>query len=248
MTEAEGLDVLFFELASENRLDILRGLCHDKLKMQDIARKLNLTATEASRQLQRLSTANLIERSPDSTYQTTHYGKLILSLSTSMEFAFMHTKFFSEHNVWKLPTSYVHRLGELSASVLIEDLNEAIVRWEELVKTAADHLWVMTPEVMPLLSRATRERLVHGLKVKSIVFEGMSERSKASVTKGQTVERRYLSDVPAIILASEKEASISLPLFDGNMHHASFFCNDAESLRWVNELFCYYWENAKKYI
>ena len=48
MEEPEGLDVLFFELASESRLNILHELCNFNLKMQDIARKLDLTATEAS--------------------------------------------------------------------------------------------------------------------------------------------------------------------------------------------------------
>ena len=39
--------------------------------MQDLARKLDLTATEATRQLQRLSQVKLIERTPEGTYSTT---------------------------------------------------------------------------------------------------------------------------------------------------------------------------------
>jgi predicted transcriptional regulator len=55
MSEEKRLDQLFYELASEDRLAILRELCSSSMKMQDIARKLDLTATEASRQLQRMS-------------------------------------------------------------------------------------------------------------------------------------------------------------------------------------------------
>ena len=47
----EGLDRLFFELASESRLSILCTLQTGGLRMQEIARRLNMTDTEASRQL-----------------------------------------------------------------------------------------------------------------------------------------------------------------------------------------------------
>ncbi len=247
MAESEGLDVLFFELASESRLSILQTLCGVSLKMQDVARKLDLTATEASRQLQKLSDAKLIERLPDGVYKTTSFGRLMLTLSSSLEFAFRHKQYFSEHDVSKLPVSFVHRFGELSGSVLVNDLNECLVKWESLVHSAEDHLWVMTPQVMPLLSRATGEKLPGRFKVKSLISENLTETSKANVTKGANVERRYLPDVSVVLLVSEKEASLSLPLFDGQMHHASFFANDKSSLEWVNELFLYYWDKAKKY-
>jgi len=56
----EWLGKLLFELASESRLVILRELQKENLKMQEIARRLDVTATEAFRQLQRLSTSSLV--------------------------------------------------------------------------------------------------------------------------------------------------------------------------------------------
>ncbi len=50
MEEGRSPDSLFFELASESRLNMLRELSRSQLKMQEITRKLDLTATEASRQ------------------------------------------------------------------------------------------------------------------------------------------------------------------------------------------------------
>lgn len=78
MENAEGPDKLFFELASENRIAILRLLQNNELKMQEVARQLNMTATEAFRQLQRLHEALLILRQADATYATTNYGRLIM--------------------------------------------------------------------------------------------------------------------------------------------------------------------------
>jgi predicted transcriptional regulator len=51
MERESGIDKLFFELASENRLSILHELKKENLKMQEIARRLDVTATEAFRQL-----------------------------------------------------------------------------------------------------------------------------------------------------------------------------------------------------
>ena len=56
----EGLDRLFFELASESRLSILCTLQAGGVRMQEIAKRLNMTDTETSRQLLRLSEASLI--------------------------------------------------------------------------------------------------------------------------------------------------------------------------------------------
>jgi predicted transcriptional regulator len=83
----EGLAKLFFELASDSRLCILNELKGEALKMQDVARRLDVTATEAFRQLERLSAALLVARQPDGTYTITAYGKLMLQLSAPMNFS-----------------------------------------------------------------------------------------------------------------------------------------------------------------
>jgi predicted transcriptional regulator len=119
MSEEKRLDLLFFELASEDRLSILRELCSSKLKMQDIARKLDLTATETSRQLQRLSLAKLIERKPDGLHSTSSLGRLLLTLSVSLEFAHKQGDYFLTHDVNRIPSSFVNRIGELSQAKLV---------------------------------------------------------------------------------------------------------------------------------
>jgi len=86
LDDMENLEKLFFELASGNRLIILTILSHEHFKMQEIANRLNITATEVFRQLQRLSAASLVQRLPSGAYKTTEYGRLILHLSSSINF------------------------------------------------------------------------------------------------------------------------------------------------------------------
>jgi len=93
LSEDLGLDKLFFELASESRLSILRLLQKENLKMQEIARRLDVTATEAFRQLDRLSTTSLVKRLPDGAFTISEYGNLVLQVSSSLEFISKHKHF-----------------------------------------------------------------------------------------------------------------------------------------------------------
>jgi len=114
MGEEKRLDMLFYELSSEDRLAILKQLCDSQLKMHDVARKLDLTATEASRQLQRMSQAKRIERGPEGTYSSTRFGRLLLTLSASMGLAYKYDDYFLTHDLERIPLPFVNRLGELS--------------------------------------------------------------------------------------------------------------------------------------
>ena len=244
MVEEKRLDMLFYELASEDRIAILKELCLSQLKMQDIARKLDLTATEASRQLQRMSQAKLLERGPEGTYSTTQLGKLLLTLSASMELVYKNDDYFLAHDMTQIPLPFVNRIGELSQAVLVADLNLDLARWESLIKSAKDYVWVMTPQAMGHLSRIMSDKLLEGIKLRSIFCENIRE-SKASLPSGKNVERKLLPAVPVIMIISEKEASISFPRLDGNVDYPSFFGTDSTFLKWAKDLYLYYWEQAK---
>ncbi len=75
------------------------------------------------------------------------------------------------------------------------------------------------------------------------------ENRQASVNlpSSKNVERKLISEVPAIMIISEKEASVSFPgqNADGTADFASsFFGNDPAFLNWANDLFLFYWEKA----
>jgi predicted transcriptional regulator len=246
MAEEKRLDQLFYELASEDRLAILRELCNSHLKMQDIARKLDLTATEASRQLQRMSQAKLIERGSEGAYTTTPLGRLFLALSASIEFVYKHDDYFLNHDLTRIPPPFVNRLGELSQGTLVVDLIEDLAKWEALVTAAQDHLWVMTPRAMGHLTRLSAVKLSEGLKIRSIMSEENRD-AKVNLPTSKNAERKLIHEVPVVMLISEKEASVAFPALRGNGADfaASFFGSDEAFLKWANDLFLYYWEQAK---
>jgi len=241
------VEKLFFELASESRLGILRELPKESLKMQEIARRLDVTATEAFRQLQRLSEALLVQKQPEGTFAITQYGKLVLQLSSSLEFVSKHKDYFSTHDVWRLPYQFVNRIGELSQANLIMDTMDSINKGAQMFIEAEQYAWGLVehgrgPELM---SPIMNERIRKGVKVKMLIPESFLA-TAIPPAKVPNCEVRGLSDIPAIMALTEKEAAICFRLIDVRMDYAGFYGKDPIFLNWVKDLFLYYWDKGQR--
>lgn len=245
MSGEEGVDKLFFELASESRQDILRELEAKGLKMQEIARRLDLTATEAFRQLGRMSEALLIRRSPDGSYSLTEYGRLVHRLSPSFEFVHQHREFFLAHDIWRLPPQFVRRIGELSSTFLVMDTMASIDRAQQMFIEAEDFAWGLaegnSPEVIkPMMA----ERVSKGIEFKFLVPEHILRASPMPAEVPRNLEARGIPEVPAILVLNEKEAGAMFRFLDGRMDYAGFFGGDPEFMAWVRDLFLHYWDEC----
>ncbi len=62
---------LFFQLSSAERRKMIDELQKEGLKLNEVAKKLGITATEAFRRLQRLTDAGFLEKVPDGKYCST---------------------------------------------------------------------------------------------------------------------------------------------------------------------------------
>jgi predicted transcriptional regulator len=246
LKNTEGIEKLFFDLASESRLDILNALRNENLKMHEITRKLDLTATEAFRQLERLCETLLIQKEPEGTYALTNYAKLILHLFPSFEFAFKHKKYFLAHDVWKLPYPFINRLAELSQGSMNNEIVEVMNKMEEMIKASEDHVWVITNQVLAAHNNAMKKKLPEGVKFRALLHEKLIKPSQTKVPAEQNVENRVLSDIPGIVLTTEKEAGVCLFLLNGEIGRSALFGSDPLFLKWVNDLFFYYWDQGKR--
>lgn len=241
----EGLDRLFFELASESRLGILRELQIKSQRMQEIARKLDLTDTEAFRQLQRLSEASLIQKQPDGTYTITQYGKLVMQFSHSFNFAFKFKQCLLTRDVWRIPEQFIDRLGELSQTTLSMDTIEMVNNAEVLISGAEKYLWLIGDRPMNLISAKADEQFQKGLTIR-LLFEEHSIPYYQNIPdiKGK-LEKRVVPAIPALMLINEKIASLNMLSIDGRADNAIFYGKDPKFLKWANDLFLYYWEQGK---
>jgi len=247
MEYLEGVDRLFFELASESRLGILCALQAQVLRMQEIARRLSMTDTEASRQLLRLSEASLIQKQPDGTYSITQYGRLLLQFSHSFEFALKFKDCLLTRDIWRIPETFVNRMGELSQTSSVAGTVDVLNRMESLISEAEKFLLCIIDRPIHLMNAKAMEKIGKGVFVKVIFDERNLEfYQKIPETKG-ILEKRVVDRIPATMLISEKSAAINLMSKDSREDTALFYGNDPAFLNWATDLFGYYWERGKPF-
>ena len=245
MENDEGIEKLFFELASESRLSILRELQKENLKMQEIARRLDVTATEAFRQLERLSASLLVQRQPDGTFALAEYGKLVLQLSFSLEFASKYKAYFSTHDLTRLPAQFLNRLGELSEANLVLDTVKNLNSAERAFIEAEEYVWGIAEGTVPEhMAPIVNERLQKGVKMRFLIPENRLSANLGPSVKN--VEARSLPDVPAIVVLSEKVAGVCFRQLGGRVDYAGFFGVDPTFHNWVKDLFLCYWDKGKR--
>ena len=245
MEKSEGIEKLFFDLASESRLGIIRELKEQNLKNNELGGKLDLTATETFRQLQHLTESLIVQRLPDGTYTITNYGKLTLRLLQSLEFTFEHKEYFLNHDVWRLPYQFVNRIGELSRGTLCMDTIENMNRADRMFSEAEKFAWAMGEKVLESLGPAMTDPLSKGVKFRFMGCESKLPNFNHVHGEAPHIELRTLTDVPISIVCTEKEAAICLPSTEGRMDYAAFYGTDQIFVNWATEVFLYYWDKGK---
>ena len=244
MEDQDGVEKLHFELSSQSRLSILRKLRKKNCKMTVVASELALTTTEASRQLQRLSDALLTKKQPDGTYSITDYGRLVLHLSSNLEFVHVHKEYFLTHDIWGLPEQFLDRLGELSGSSLSMNVMENMNIISRIAAEAQEYIWMggmeRPPVVGPLLARA-----VPRVKGRLLLLDRFLHEQQLATEVAHGVEFREIDVLPVNFLMSEKEAGLSFPFVGGRADYAGFVGRDLRFLEWVRDLYTYYWEKGR---
>ncbi len=241
------LEKLFFELASESRLTILRKLSKENLKMQEIARRLDFTATEAFRQLERLNAALLVQRMPDGTFALTNYGKLVLQLSASLEFVSHYKEYFSTHDLSQLPVQFQSRISELSGAKLVIDTIEVLNIAERAYSEMEQYGWGMAEGTIPQhMLPIMDEKVDKGIELKFIVPENRLPPNSSTMQIIKNLETKILPELHTIIIVTEKVAGICFRQVGGKIDYAGFFGTDSKFHNWVKELFLYYWDKSKR--
>jgi len=245
MGEKEGVDRLYYDLASETRIQILRQIQKENIRMNEIARRLDLTATEIFRQIQKLSEASLIQKNQEGFYFLTTYGNLLLQLGAPVEFVFKHRQYFLTHDVSKLPTAFINRLGELSETRLETDVIASMNLIEKIVKEGEEYEYFLGEKALSHMEPVLQTKSAAGVKFR-FLFPRKLLPSSSEVWVEHNIEGRGLLDIPAFLSLTEKEAIICLPTLEGKLDYLGFSGSDKSFLNWAKDLFLSYWERKVK--
>jgi predicted transcriptional regulator len=245
-TDENQLSDLLFQLSNADRRRIIDELQTEGLKLNEVAKKMDISATEAFRQLQRLTDAGLLEKVPDGKYRATPYSKLTLESLTAMDFLSKHKEYFLDHDTSLIPSQFRARFGELSKTALITEAVVNLNTGTEVFKNAEKRIDAMNQQHLRHNAQILRQQSLNGVKVRSLLQENMVEAiEEGPLVAEQSWERRVIPRICAIVILTEKVVGIALPKLDGKMDYQVFEGKDPDSMRWAGDLFEDQWKKAK---
>ena len=214
--------------------------------MREMSRKLNFSATDTFRQLQRLSDALLVQKQNDGNYEITQYGIFVLRFSNIMEFLFKHRTFFSKHDFTRLPNQFLDRIGELSKAEFSPDIMASINVVQRIIREADQYMWAGASEQPLTIRPILEESIPRGVKYKFLFHKQFIPAAPILPGMERAVEWRAIEDIPVNFVISEKEAGISFCLHDVKTDYAGFFGKDPIFMNWVNDVFQHYWAKGTR--
>ncbi len=249
------LSKLLFELSGETRLEILHALETAPMTFTKIADQMEITTSEASRQIERLSGMNLIEKLAAGSYAITPLGRLMLSFLPGIDFAYKNSDFFLTHDTTPIPRELVMRFGDLSGARFINGTIEAMNFMQERLRNVERYHCGMVDGLMDSIVPMIVERAKSGVIFRAILPETYRAKVSAIVDECMTadanipphaIEIRTLPTIPICGAVTDRGCGFKLPFTDGSMDHSTMVVgDDPRFCRWCRDLYAHYWERAE---
>lgn len=246
---------LFFELAGDLRLPMLRRLFIKQYRLSQLAIELDATMQEAHRNMARLIDAGLVSKSSEGDLTLSSYGSGIVSLIPSYEFLLSQKEFFLEHSLAELPLKFLQRIGSLYHCEVVRGVMAILQRWKTMYTESNDYIKEIMAQVPLDLIETLGQRIQKGVRF-SYIFS-----SNAIIPKGRSqilqrigwrnliskglVERRMLDQVRIMTVFNERQACLLFPNLKGESDlNIMFYSEDKEFHGWCEDFFLYQWEKA----
>ena len=264
ISDYEHTEHIFFELASEHRLQILFKLHNQKTKLARLARDLGVTMQEVHRNLNRLFEAGLIEKDSSGNFSLSTFGNIIIRQISTFSFLSTYQNYFSEHIAGDIPLKFIYRIGALNKCEFIDGLVAVIEKWKKMYEDSDEYICAMLPQI-PL---ELMETLLPRIKSKKLKFsyilphKALVPRKRVDLLKqvgyqdllrtGE-VERRMIDRIHVAVVLNEKQATVVFPNSKGLTDMTSMFYSngsiDREGLfhDWCLDFFRYNWYNSKSF-
>ena len=247
------------QISNEDRYRILSQLMEEPMNVTRLSKGLDLSLTETSRHISRLSDELIINRDSKGKYHPSDFGKALVSQLKGLKFVSNHREYFNSHTMDQLPDEFRDRLGELEHGKVGNDIAMTFFNIGRMMKEAEEYFWNITDHYLmstiPLVKRVAYE----GLKARSIDQKGyvfppemketvLEEEIIAAyeAKKQGNIEMRVLDKIDVFLWMSEKEvAALAFPSSDGRFDYMGFTSKEESIMKWCRDLFLYYWKKAE---
>ena len=249
---------LLFEMSNENRYGVLLILRKQARRITDLTREMKLATTEVRRHVSRLAEVDLIQRDIGGFYHLTPYGETSLLLFQELIFLSSNSEYFKTRTLSKIPTDFVKQIGNLGASIKLNDAMDFLRHTENLLKESKEYAWLLVDQFPMNSLSSIVEAIEHGVKFRIIeprerilnpdIESTTSEETQALSRTRQTplVDQRMVDEVNVHLFLSEKQCVVAFPTSNGQYDYRGFTATDDSSLKWCRELFQNYWDEAVK--
>lgn len=225
-----------------------------------LSKTLNLTIQEVSRNVQRLRQSGLVKVDSSGLHCVSGYGKAVLIQLLGLQFLSLHSDYFRDHSVNRLPRDFVYRIGELADCTYVDNSLLLLNNVEKLWKEAEQYVWNLSDEYLVSIYPLQTEAFKRGVKARSLdPIDAVPDldtfaqiRSKDWQAMGEAVrkgslEGKLLEHIDVFLWISEKQAVTAFQTVEGRFDYLGFVCKDENSYRWCADLFKYYWSEARSF-
>ncbi|MDX1596655.1 MAG: transcriptional regulator [Nitrosopumilaceae archaeon] len=247
----------FLELASEQRLLILSNLNTKPYRVSMLAKKLDVTAQEVHRNLDRLAKSGFVIKGNDEHFHITTIGKILFSQMSLIVFVSKNKVFFKGHDINVMPLKYVKRLGVLEDCEHIKGVTKVLDKWKAIYKNSKEYIKDVISESPPGTDEAIINSIKKGAVYNHIISKDLSEPQDRidklkklgyyELIKKGKIKRKTADTIGVVLLINEKEAAVIFPTNDGepDLRHM-FYGKDLLFHEWCVDYFDYFWKKAKK--
>lgn len=247
----------FFEVASEQRLNIIINLNEQKISISNMAKKLDATVPEVHRNFTRLTKSGLISKNIDGYFELTMMGKTMIFQLPMITFISKNKKYFKNHTFGDLQTKFVHTMGSLLDSEMINGYVKVSEKWRDIYSNAEKFINNILVEVSysSELMKIVEDKLNTQVAISSVfsdstIVTSERESSISKINMGKFIEndmlsRRMKKNVKIALIMNEKEAGICFPTDDGEVDLSKMlYGSNSEFCEWCHDYFRYMWDSS----
>ena len=250
----------FLELASEQRLNIIKNLAKNKLNISKLASILDATKPEIHRNVTRLAKSGLIKKNTDGDYELTVYGNAVLVQIPSLSFFVENNQFFSNHTLGNLEEKFMQRIGALQNKKQVKGYVKTLEKWRQIHENPEKYIHNILSEVPYSgdIIEVISKQLKNDLHIKSVFSDNViipEERKKIfeekdfqKYVKNGNLERRIKKEVTVTVLVTDKESAVFFPNEEGTADlSVMFYSSDPKFRDWCYDYFEWCWDNGTSF-
>ncbi len=246
---SDELAPFLFEISSDLRLRILEALAERPLKHAEIARRLSMTGSEATRHLNRLVTAGLLVKAARGEYAPTPLAAALRAGLPFFEFLTKYRPYLLAHNALAVGAPFAARLGELRGGTLTRGMYDVVAVQEAAIRAARRRIWVITEQPFERALPMFREKVAAGTDVRIVRPRGAIHAERAAA---RPIERNYavrlLDEVRFFLAVLDNTAGLCLPTPEGRIDMMDMLLlEDPEGCEWASDLFLRTWSRAREW-